>query len=304
MNLYSSVCGAIRLMMLASAFALCIFAPKNVLAASNAASDVLEKQSNFSAKAPDESAVIDVLSKIGKAEEDRKLDALEPLLAPNFEHRQSVQPEKVQVAKRDEYIAARKNWGTDDKSNLTKITNIQNIAIHPKGELASATAFATYKYRNFSPRYLETYNFEKIGGAWKLLHLIQIPLHPTKPEQFEVQFLLLPKIDIAKEIARLSEGNADAVVEEWKAKSLSYVKDGSYSYVAVFRESPPVGTNVRFSIQRIGKSGQNNFHVRDKIVASTPFYIIADSIEISLMVHSGVEASLAVNDQTVAKIIY
>ncbi|MBF0356647.1 MAG: nuclear transport factor 2 family protein [Alphaproteobacteria bacterium] len=296
--LKNCLCGAAA----AALFVLNLLTPDIALSDSIDVGKVLEKQSNYSANSPDEGAIVEVLAKIGRAEEDRKLETLESLLAPNFEYRQSVQPEKVQVAKRDEYIAARKNWGTDDKSNLTKITNVQNIAIHPKGELASATAFVTYKYRNFSPRYLETYNFEKIGGAWKLLQLIQIPLHPTKADQFDVQLILVPKIDEAKQIARLAEGNADAVVEEWKSKSLSVMNDGYFSVFAVFREPPPVGAKVTLELEGVARRGSSfTVPLSDKVKASSPYYVLSGYVEFNTSWVTWLDATLSVNEKVVIR---
>lgn len=268
--------------------------PEVRAAAMKAAEETFATASAFTPRSESEKAVTNLMAKF--AEASGRADALEPFLAGGFEHRFSIQPGKVSITKRPEFLASQ-------KGPFNHGLSLQSVSVHPDGKMASATALSTRRYKHFSPRYLETFGLEKVGDQWKITQYVQVPVHPAKAELYDVKLIVTSKVaSESKELERLVKENPDTVVDEWISKAATNNGKGDYTVFAIFRESPPVGTTVELNTDLVPGTGTVRYiPIRERVAVEVPYYVLTGYFGFAKPWYEGMTNAVVVNGTTVAQ---
>ncbi len=256
-----------------------------------------------------------IVNNLKRGYESFDLAVIQPILTNDFERRFLIRKNTVVLESKDEYLSARQGWKKSPAPVRELLYSIRGMETDETGKTIFVVAFSTYKTKYFNPRFLESLVFENIGEHWLLKRQIFIPLHPRKPDLYEVQIFVAREAwardagnksswsqysgdgwvgEISPPTPRETKENrplrklfrelvvtkgADAIVDlhQHKAvKSLPY--DEVISVLFVFREPPPIGAKIVTELIYERSYGDFPFRYEYTVEKIEPFFIIENLV--------------------------
>lgn len=238
-----------------------------------------ETKQSYEASSADEKAVLSVLHDKLKAGFERfDLALLDSVLTPDFERLLVASPKSGYVESRENFISARSAWKNATPKTQRRFSYVvQNMAAKDGGKTMDVVALSQWKSKYFHPRFLETLTFRNNANQWRLARQVLVPLHPSKPKMHEVELVLATgrsgEGEFIEEFARtaVSEGPDAALDRLPRMKSND--ASGYVTYVAVFREPPPVGSKVKLVYEVKKSRCRGKFPTEFKIDAVSPYSV-------------------------------
>lgn len=239
---------------------------------------------NTATFAPDDASKVKITnlisSKLQKGYETFNLPLIESILTSDFERRYLINSENLAVEDRQSYHAARRRWKTTQTEHRRLDYAIQRINIGEANRSAIVTALSTYKTKYFNPRYLETLLFEKADERWFLKRQLLVPLHPKRPELYDVQ-IFVSDSDWAEKRRfrrRMRRKGPDWFIDRFRKDSVDSISSDEswHTILFVFREPPPPGSKIRTEIEFDTASRPSKYTYR--IEKNQPFFVIANKV--------------------------
>ena len=187
------------------------------------------------------------------------LALISKILSPDFELRYYFQEDQVQIQSHGEYLDKRKVWKPRADPHRKLLVSIKASHYDEKKNRHTITMLTTYRSKYFNPRFLEVLVFEKKGG-WVLRRVLMYPMHPPRPELYEVRIFFgeyltgkrsIRGVDV--EDGMVTEG-PDVPFERYVRLSKVGPRSeagGQGPLVIIFSEPPPDGAEIQTSEQQL-----------------------------------------------------
>lgn len=209
------------------------------------------------------------------------LSLIEPLLARDFQRRTITSQDAILIETREDYLGANREWDKRSAGSGEVLYAIQSASVDQTRTRVNVLLVATYRSKYFNPRFLETFLFEKTNGGWMLKRQVVLPLHPNRPELYDVQIFVVKPCEVSEgKIQKLAiTHGVDAFVDQClKGSYDSLPYELGALILFVFREPPPVGSEIKTELIYERTYGDFPFDFTYKVKKSDPYFVIANEV--------------------------
>lgn len=282
--------GGVTTLFLTAFFSYIVSSQSAQLATNPKAVSVVDEIGALKVENEDQAAVKNLLiNSIKKGWEAFDRSRIENILSDNFEFWYLVDDDLVFKQTRDDYLQKRSGWTKDThvakREMLFSRPEFLQGAPHVPENTISVAAVITYRSQYFNPRFLCVYSFEQRDSAWLLVKEVAVALHPSRPEDHEVQILVgEPRPDRPEHLdvhEIMNSFGHDQVVTSYLSDIYEdgFKADGRRKRVLMlFREPPKNGAEI--TVESIYRWANKRRYFKFKTVATGGdpwFYIVRSS---------------------------